>query len=258
MKILAADTSTSINTVAVCDDGRVLAEIIVECGRSHSERLIDTVDWVLAEAGLKIEDMDALAISVGPGSFTGVRVGVATWKGLALGARLPLTPVPTLDAMTRLGVFREGLVCPLLDARMREVFGAVYRFTNGRREKLTPDRVCPVDLLLDHIDTVCQQFVSVRQTVTNSLSPFDKLWTNCGDAIFLGNGAELYRERILERRPGAAFASAICSVPRASAVAAEARALIEQGVCTDAALVSPVYLRKSQAEMNRARREAAS
>ena len=231
MKILAADTSTSINTVAVCDDGRVLAEIIVECGRSHSERLIDTVDWVLAEAGLKIEDMDALAISVGPGSFTGVRVGVATWKGLALGARLPLAPVPTLDAMTRLGAFREGLLCPLLDARMREVFGAVYRFTNGRREKLTPDRVCPVDSLLDEID---------------------------GDAVFLGNGVELYRERILERRPGAAFAPAICSVPRASAVAAEARALIEQGVCTDAALVSPVYLRKSQAEMNRARREAAS
>lgn len=231
MKILAADTSTSINTVAVCDDGRVLAEIIVECGRSHSERLIDTVDWVLAEAGLKIEDMDALAISVGPGSFTGVRVGVATWKGLALGARLPLAPVPTLDAMTRLGAFREGLLCPLLDARMREVFGAVYRFTNGRREKLTPDRVCPVDSLLDEID---------------------------GDAVFLGNGAELYRERILERRPGAAFAPAICSVPRASAVAAEAQALIEQGVCTDAALVSPVYLRKSQAEINRARREAAS
>ena len=249
MKILAADTSTSINTVAVCDNDRVLAEIIVECGRSHSERLIDTVDWVLAEAGLKIEDMDALAVSVGPGSFTGVRVGVATWKGLALGARLPLAPVPTLDAMTRLGAFREGLLCPLLDARMREVFGAVYRFTNGRREKLTADRVCPVDLLLDDIDTVCQQFVSVRQTVTT---------TNCGDAIFLGNGAELYRERILERRPGAAFAPAICSVPRASAVAAEARALIEQGVCTDAALVSPVYLRKSQAEMNRARREAAS
>ncbi len=231
MKILAADTSTSINTVAVCNDGRVLAEIIVECGRSHSERLINTVDWVLAEAGLKIEDMDALAISVGPGSFTGVRVGVATWKGLALGARLPLVPVPTLDAMTRLGAFREGLLCPLLDARMREVFGAVYRFTNGRREKLTPDRVCPVDSLLDDID---------------------------GDAIFLGNGAELYRERILERLPGAAFAPAICSVPRASAVAAEAQSLIEQGVCTDAALVSPVYLRKSQAEINRARREAAS
>ena len=231
MKILAADTSTSINTVAVCDDDRVLAEIIVECGRSHSERLIDTVDWVFAEAGLKIEDMDALAISVGPGSFTGVRVGVATWKGLALGARLPLVPVPTLDAMARLGAFREALLCPLLDARMREVFGAVYRFTDGRREKLTADRVCPVDSLLDDID---------------------------GDAIFLGNGAELYRERILELRPGAAFAPAICSVPRASAVAAEARALIEQGVCTDAALVSPVYLRKSQAEMNRAKREAAS
>jgi len=231
MKILAADTSTSINTVAVCEDDRVLAESIVECGRSHSERLIGTVDWVLAEAGCRIEDMDALAVSIGPGSFTGVRVGVATWKGLALGCKRPLAPVPTLDAMTRLGAFRDGLVCPLLDARMGEVFGAVYHFREGVRDKLVPDRVCPVEAILDEID---------------------------GGAIFLGNGAGLYRERILARNPGAVFAPAMCSVPRASAVACEARSLIDRGVCTDPAFVSPIYLRQSQAEINRARREASS
>jgi len=231
MKILAADTSTSINTVAVCDDDRILAETTVECGRSHSERLINTVDWVLSESGQKIEDMDALAVSIGPGSFTGVRVGVATWKGLALGSRRPLAAVPTLDAMTRLGAFRDGLVCPLLDARMGEVFGAVYRFRDGIREKVTADRVCQVEAILVEIDE---------------------------EATFLGNGADMYRERILARRPGAAFAALICSVPRASAVAVEARALIDQGACTDPAVVSPVYLRQSQAEINRARREASS
>jgi tRNA threonylcarbamoyladenosine biosynthesis protein TsaB len=231
MKILAADTSTSVNTVAVCDGDRVLAETIVECGRSHSERLIDTVDWILEQAGLKLGDLDALAVTIGPGSFTGVRVGVATWKGLALGARLPLVPVPTLDAMTRLGNFRNGIVCPLLDARMHEVFGAIYRFTDGVREKLTPDRVCPIDSLLDEIN---------------------------GTAVFLGDGSGLYRERILERRPDALFAPALCSIPRASAVAAEAKMLIEAGICTEAGLVSPVYLRKSQAEINRDLRETAS
>ena len=231
MKILAADTSTSINTVAVCEDDRVLAESIVECGRSHSERLIGTADWVLAEAGCRIEDMDALAVSIGPGSFTGVRVGVATWKGLALGCKRPLAPVPTLDAMTRLGAFRDGLVCPLLDARMGEVFGAVYHFREGVRDKLVQDRVCPVEIILNEID---------------------------GGAIFLGNGADLYRERILAGNPGAVFAPAMCSVPRASAVACEARSLIDRCVCTDPALVSPIYLRQSQAEINRARREASS
>ena len=231
MKILAADTTTSINTVAVCEDGRILAETVVECGRAHSERLLTTVDWVLNEARLRLGDVDALAVSIGPGSFTGVRVGVATWKGLAFGRKLPLVPVPTLDAMSRLGVFRDALVCPMLDARMHEVFGAVYQFAAGVRRKLTGDRVSPVEALLDDLGT---------------------------DAIFLGNGASLYRERILARLPAAVFAPGMCSVPRASAVAAEALDLIAQGVCTDAALVAPVYLRLSQAEINRAKREAQS
>ncbi len=229
MKILAADTTTSINTVAVCHGDRLLAETVVDCGRGHSERLIDTVDWVLAEAGLKLGDLDALAVSIGPGSFTGVRVGVATWKGLALGQGLPLVPVPTLDAMTRLGAFHDGIVCPLLDARMKEVYGAAFRFTSGTREKLFDERAASIDAILDLVDET---------------------------TVFLGDGAWLYRDRIRERLPRAVFAPAHCSVPRASAVAVEALALMEAGVCTDAALVNPVYLRQSQAEINRALREA--
>jgi tRNA threonylcarbamoyl adenosine modification protein YeaZ len=231
MKILAADTATSINTVAVCDGPRILAETVVECGRAHSERLIITVDWVLAEAGLTLEDLDALAISAGPGSFTGVRVGVATWKGLAFGKNLPLVAVPTLDAMTRLSRFQDALVCPLLDARMHEVYGAVYRFANGRREKLTEDLVCDIDAMLNRIEAT---------------------------AVFLGDGASMYRDRILARQPGAIFAPGLCSKPRASAVAAEALALIERGANTDAQAVVPVYLRKSQAEVNRDKRRDAA
>ena len=147
MKILAGDTSTSINTVAVCDSGRILAETFVDCGRGHAERLLDTVDWALAEAHLTFDDIDALAISAGPGSFTGLRVGVATWKGLAFGKNLPLVAVPTLDAMARLAGLYGGAVLPLLDARMGEVFGAAYRFGPDGRMKLTEDRACPVEEL---------------------------------------------------------------------------------------------------------------
>ncbi|MCX5770269.1 MAG: tRNA (adenosine(37)-N6)-threonylcarbamoyltransferase complex dimerization subunit type 1 TsaB [Candidatus Hydrogenedentes bacterium] len=222
MIILAADTGTSINTVAVCDGDRLLAETIVETGRAHSEKLLLTVDWVLDEAGLTLDKVEMLAIGIGPGSFTGLRVGAATWKGLAFARNLPLVAVPSLDAMTRLAPFYNEVVCPLLDARMHEVFGAVYRFSNGRREKLVADSVCPVDTILDLIPAP--------------------------DPIFLGNGATLYGDRILARIPRARFAPALCSVPRASAVAAEAIALAGAGISTDAAAVSPVYLRKSQPE----------
>ena len=221
MVILAADTSTSINSVCVSRSGRILAETVVLSGRKHSERLLDTVDWVLAEAGMGLSQVEMLAVSIGPGSFTGLRVGIATWKGLALGQGLPLLGVPTLDAMTRLGIFQEGLVCPLLDARMHEVFGAVYSFHCGVRTKRTPDRVCSIDTFLDDVP---------------------------GAAVFLGDGATLYGEAIRQRFPEACFAPEHCSVPRASAVAAEAFQRLGEGAVADAGAVVPIYLRKSQPE----------
>lgn len=231
MKILAADTCTAFNAVAVCDGGVVLAETLVNCGRAHSERLIPTVDWVLTEAGLQLSDIDLLAVTIGPGSFTGVRIGVAAWKGLALGAHKPLVGVPTLDAMSRLASPVDGTVCPLLDARMKEVYGAVYTFENATRTKRTPDRVCAVEHLIDELPD---------------------------NPILLGDGADLYCERILALRPHAYIVPAMHRVPRAAAVAHEAVEMVQSGVDTDPALVSPVYLRQSQAEENRARRNAAA
>jgi len=237
MKILAVDTSTSICTVAVCDSGRLLAETVVDCGRTHSERLVKTVEWTLGQAGLAMTDLDALAVSIGPGSFTGLRVSVAAWKGLAAGARLPLVGVPTLDAMTRVAPFDDGVVCPMLDARMGEVFAAAYRFDAGSRTKLTDDMVCSVDCFLD---------VWSKEGI-----PHEKI-------RFLGDGASLYRESILSRlthatipEPGSPHAG-----PRASAVALEAQALVETGTPTDPALVAPVYLRKPKADKPRFRATA--
>lgn len=221
MIILAADTGTPINTVCVARDGRILAETVALSGRRHSERLLETVDWTLAEAGVRFEDVDSLAVSVGPGSFTGLRVGVAAWKGLALGRGLPLVGVSTLDAMTRLGVFVDAVVCPLLDARMHEVFGAVYEFRGGVRVRLVPERVCPVDALLDHVPA---------------------------RTVFLGDGAALYEDAIRRRVPEAVFAPPHLSVPRASAVAVEAFDLLARGEPADPGAVNPVYLRQSQPE----------
>ena len=227
MKILAADTTTSINTVALCDDAHVLAETIVDCPRAHTKRLVETVHWVLGQGGAAFDDLDALAVSVGPGSFTGLRVGVAAFKGFALGTGLPLVGVPTLDAMSRLGPFDR--VCPLLDAKMSEVFAAAYVFEGGERKALLENYLGPIDDLLDHLD---------------------------GPFTFLGDGASVYRAPILERRPRAVFAPPTCNGPRASAVAAEAHAMIESGHVADAEAVTPVYLRKSQAEQARERSAA--
>ena len=225
MKTLGVDTSTSVNTVSLCDNGRVLAETVVDCGRAHAERLMATVAWVLAEAGAGVGDVGLLAVSVGPGSFTGLRIGVAAWKGLALAGGLPLIGVSTLDAMTRIGAFHERTVCPLLDAKMGEVFGAVYRFASGRREKLLAECVLPIDRLL-------------------TLAP--------DDTVFFGDGADLYREAIHAARPYATILGGEFRSPRASAVCMEAEEMLAGGCNTAAADVKPVYLRMSQPEVVRA------
>jgi len=226
--VLAADTSTQINTVALCRGEDVLAEATVACRRLHSERLVDTVDWVLSEAGIPLEGLDLLAVAQGPGSFTGLRIGAATFKGLALGADLPLLGVPTLAALSRAAHFEDTHVCPLLDARMQEVFCAAFTFTGTRRSQVLSDCVCPVEHFLDALATVE------------------------GPVVFLGDGATLYRDAIHKRRPDATLLPAFLGMPSAAAVAREALAMLEAGAVPDAMQVAPVYLRASQAEQNRA------
>lgn len=230
--VLAAETSTAINSVALLRDEALLAEAVIDGRRLHSERLLPTVDWLLGEAGLTLRDIELLAIAIGPGSFTGLRIGAATWKGLALANDLPLVAVPTLDAMTRLcPCAPASCLAIVLDARMKEVFAAVYRFEGGRRVKVIEDRACAIETLLDQIAGL-DGFAETGLTL-------------------MGDGADLYRGVLAARFPRAAIAAPAQGAPRASAVALEALALQAGGACTDAALVSPVYLRKSQAEINR-------
>ena len=230
--VLAAETSTAINSVALLRGDALLAEAVIDGRRLHSERLLPTVDWLLGEAGLALRDIELLAVSTGPGSFTGLRIGAATWKGLALANDLPLVAVPTLDAMTRLCPCAPAShLAVVLDARMKEVFTAVYRFEGGRRVKVIDDMACSIELLLERISAL-EGFSETGLTL-------------------LGDGADLYRHTIAEHFPQAAIAAPAQGAPRASAVALEALALRDAGVATDAARVSPVYLRKSQPEINR-------
>lgn len=224
MLVLGVDTSTPVNTVAVCDGDRPIAETVVDCGRAHAERLMATVDWVLREAGVGLPDIKLLAVSVGPGSFTGLRIGVAAWKGLALANGIPLIGVSTLDAMSRLGAFHDAVVCPMIDAKMKEVFAAAYRFESDRRQCIMPERVAPVpDILADLPER----------------------------AIFFGDGALLYRELLEAERPGSRVLPATYAAPRAGAVCAEALARKAAGDSGTPESVVPVYLRMSQPEVLR-------
>ena len=239
--ILACDTSTRHCAVSLCRMGErdgsldVMANSCVERHKLHAERLLDSVYQMLEAASCDLGEITCLAATSGPGSFTGLRVGLATWKGLAFALRLRLVAVPTLDAMARLFPVPDSTVVPLLDARMKEVFGAVYRFTGGVREKVVPERVGPVQDLLAGL--------------TGERGPL----------ILFGDGVRRYESEIRALVPQAFLAPPECGTPRADTVAAEAYAMLRAGACTDPALAAPRYLRASQAEQARAARlEAAA
>lgn len=230
--LLAADTSTSINTVAITRDTTLLAEASVHNQRMHAERLIATVDWLLQESGHTLQNIDVFAVARGPGSFTGLRIGIATWKGFAFGLKKPLIGVSTLDAFARQVPLQTGVVAILLDARMQEVYGALYRADQGKWLRVGEEAVAPVE-----------HFTRLAAELDNQ-------------AVFAGDGADQYRDRLLKAMPRAHILDSRAVHPRASMVAAEALHLIAQGAPADGASLSPVYLRQSQAEQHRASKNA--
>ena len=136
MRVLAVETSTLAGGVALLDDDRLVGEYLLDVRVTHSERLMTAVDRVLADAGFSVGDLDGIAISIGPGSFTGLRIGLGTVKGLAFGRRIPIAAVPTLDAMAAGLPFAALPVCPVIEARKGELYASRYTWegTRMRRE----------------------------------------------------------------------------------------------------------------------------
>ena len=132
MRILALESATLAGGAALLDGDVVVGESRTNIALTHSERLMVAVDRLLGDAGWTVKDLEGLAVSVGPGSFTGLRVGIATAKGLAVTLGLPVAPVPTLDALAAILPFADAPVCPLLDARKGEVYCCLYRWRGDR------------------------------------------------------------------------------------------------------------------------------
>ncbi len=217
MNILAIESSALAAGAAVLANGVVKSEQFVHNGLTHSQTLLPLIDGALSAAGMSAKDMDGVAVSAGPGSFTGVRIGMGTAKGLALGLGVPLYPVPTLLGLAYTMAGYEGVIVPLMDARRGEVYTATYKSEKGTLSEITPMRAVPLETVLKELDT----------------------------AIFVGDGAAVYKERIMEiMGDRASFAPAHLMQHRASSVAMAAQSILP----VSAHEAAPFYLRLSQAE----------
>jgi len=157
MKLLAIDTSTDYLSVAVMDGAKAIARVHRMVPRSHSSLLMPTIDAMLRKAKLKLKDIDGFCVSIGPGSFTGLRIGVATVKGLAFCTKKPIVTVPTLDVIAANAVTSRGIVCVVLDARKNKVYACIYRTDGTKARKVSAILLTGADTLLEKLkgyDTV--------------------------------------------------------------------------------------------------------
>ncbi|HEX9080123.1 MAG TPA: tRNA (adenosine(37)-N6)-threonylcarbamoyltransferase complex dimerization subunit type 1 TsaB [Desulfuromonadaceae bacterium] len=228
MFILSLDTSTSLASAALARDERIVAESLFSCDRTLSSRLMPEIERLLALEGLSAGDVDLFAAAVGPGSFTGVRCGVATVQGLSLATGRPCIGFSTLAMLAANLPLSPLPVCPLLDARKSEVYGALYDCSASIPVPLISDCVLAPELLLDRINEAAS-----------------------GPVIFVGEGAVRYHEAITARMgERALFAPFPHNGGRAANGALLARHAFEQGrALADPSHLLPAYIRPSEAEL---------
>ncbi len=233
MKILALESSGLVASVAVIEDGNLLGEYTMNYKKTHSETLLPMLDALTKMIELDMSTIDAIAVSKGPGSFTGLRIGSTTAKGLGLALGKPIIPVPTIDAMAYNLWGAAELICPLMDARRQQTYTGIYRFTDGELEAVVQQ--CAVD-----ISDIVAQINELGQPV-----------------IVLGDGVPVFESYLQEHlQVPYRLAPAICNRQRAAGVAALAEVLYRQGVVESATEHKPDYLRLSQAERELAERNS--
>lgn len=223
MKILSIDSSAKTASVAVTQDRTLLSECFVNAGLTHSRTLMPMVDNALRQADLKIDDIDAFCVNSGPGSFTGIRIGVAAVKGLALSSGKPCAGVSTLEATAYNFVDENAVVCAAMDARCNQVYAALFSVEDGVVTRLGDDYAVPIDELTQEIKKITDKAV-----------------------ILAGDGAEPCFKAMKDVVPNVRLSAELRRYQRAygAALAANER----QDLFADSALLAPVYLRLPQAE----------
>lgn len=234
MKILGLDSSGIVASVAIVEDDVLIAEYTVNYKKTHSQTLLPMLDEIAKMTELDLNSIDAIAVAAGPGSFTGLRIGSATAKGLGLALKKPLIAIPTVEGLAYNLYDIPGLICPIMDARRKQVYTGIYRFTDHQ------------------LKVVEDQMAVSMETVIEKLNQYGEVVT------FLGDGVPVFHEFIAEKMTVPySFAPAHVNKQRAAAVAALGEIYYRQGKTETAMEHVPDYLRVSQAERERAEREAA-
>ncbi len=221
MKILSVDTSSNVASVAITDDEKLICEITVNTKKTHSQTLMSMIDSALKQSELEIKDIDLIASANGPGSFTGLRIGVSAVKGIAHALDIPVVGVSILEAMAYNMPFCEHLISPVMDARRDQVYNAVYEWKNDELSEVKAPRALSIEELTD------------------------ELLENDKEVVFLGDGVKVHREFIKDKMGDKAlFAPVSALEQRASGLAAAAK----NKKAVSCYELAPIYLRKPQAE----------
>lgn len=247
MRLLSIDSSGNVATVAIVDENGVVAEYSVNYKKTHSQTLLPMVDEVLRMAETDMSSIDAIAIGEGPGSFTGLRIGAATAKGLAFPRKLPIVPVSVTAALAY-NLFGTGdsLICPIMDARRSQVYTGTYCFENGEMVELVPARAMALSDLLAELGDKADDPSATDEAGRAHVSAKGR------NVIFLGDGVPVYRKMIEESAGFSySFAPAHMSLQRASSVGLLGMKLMKDGHSVEGAEFAPIYLRMSQAERER-------
>ena len=230
MKLLVLDSSGLVASVALIEDDRLIAEYTTGNKLTHSQTLLPMLNEVIKRTSFEMEDIDAIAVAKGPGSFTGLRIGAATAKGLGLALNKPIVPVPTVDGLAYQLFGTSKIICPMMDARRKQVYTGIYHFAGGTEfEELVAQEAGPVEDIIKKCNAFGQKLGK--------------------QVIFLGDGVPVYKDIIEEFcTVEHSYAPAHLSRQRAGAVAIRAVRLYDEGKAEPASDHAPIYLRKSQAE----------
>lgn len=227
MRLLGIETSTHSGSVAIVDGDTILGEIFLNVGPTHSERLLPMVDWLLRAAGMKRNDLEGIAVSRGPGSFTSLRVGISTAKGMAFSLGIPIVGVSSLEVLSRNLLHTPYAICSIIDARRKQVYAALFRCIGDEPIRLKEDCLTGPAELIEMISE---------------------------DTIFVGNGAVLYRD-LIEKCLGdqAMFCTSSFNFPKASHCAEAAMHKMGGDNKGETFQFSPLYLSKADAEITKVR-----
>ena len=223
MKLLAIETSALVASCAILDEEKVIAEYTLNFKLTHSQTIMPMIDEIIKRTGFSPKELDYIACSRGPGSFTGLRIGAATAKGLAMGYGIPIIPVPTIKALAYNVSNTEKLICPIMDARREQVYTGVFRWNKENLTEVFEEEATTIDDIIEKV-------LSLKEEV-----------------IFLGDGVSVHKEK-LNKYENFSFAPINNNHQRAASIGAIGLEMAKEGKAVHGREFYPVYLRKPQAE----------